>query len=155
MYESEDKMVSHPDHYQSGNGLEVIDVIEAFTADLTGIEAVCVGNALKYTCRFKKKNGAQDVKKAIWYLTRLLEKLEKTEEVKEPVRTKHDNARIPAIHIWGIGNHPDYLMDTYYEDECPSIFREDDDIFIIDTNNGINPYIKKEFRYEIVKKEND
>jgi hypothetical protein len=34
MYESKDKMVSHPDHYQSANGLEVIDCIEAFTAGL-------------------------------------------------------------------------------------------------------------------------
>lgn len=31
MYESNDKMVSHPKHYQSKSGLEVIDVIEAFT----------------------------------------------------------------------------------------------------------------------------
>lgn len=39
MYESTDKSVSHPSHYQSETGLEVIDVIEAFTFDLTGIEA--------------------------------------------------------------------------------------------------------------------
>ena len=30
MYESDDKMVSHPSHYQSETGLEVIDVIEAY-----------------------------------------------------------------------------------------------------------------------------
>ena len=40
MYESDDKMVSHPSHYQSETGLEVIDVIEAFTFDLKGIEAM-------------------------------------------------------------------------------------------------------------------
>ena len=28
MYESEDRMVSHPDHYISETGMEVIDVIE-------------------------------------------------------------------------------------------------------------------------------
>ena len=39
MYESEDRMVSHPDHYISETGMEVIDVIEAFTSDLKGIEA--------------------------------------------------------------------------------------------------------------------
>ena len=37
MYESDDKMVSHPSHYQSETGLEVIDVIEAFTFDLKGM----------------------------------------------------------------------------------------------------------------------
>ena len=36
MYESEDRMVSHPDHYISETGMEVIDVIEAFTFDLKG-----------------------------------------------------------------------------------------------------------------------
>ena len=30
MYESKDVMVSHPSHYKSKNGMEVIDVIEAF-----------------------------------------------------------------------------------------------------------------------------
>ena len=62
-YESDDVMVSHPDHYQSENGLEVIDVIEAFTAELNGIEATDTGNILKYACRWKKKNGIQDLKK--------------------------------------------------------------------------------------------
>ena len=50
MYESDDKMVSHPSHYQSETGLEVIDVIEAFTFDLKGIEATDTGNiCLLYT----------------------------------------------------------------------------------------------------------
>ena len=73
MYESKDKMVSHPDHYQSETGMEVIDVIEAFTFDLTGIEAVDTGNVIKYICRWKKKNGLQDLEKAQWYLNHLIE----------------------------------------------------------------------------------
>ena len=36
-YECDDQMVSHPNHYQGKNGMEVIDVIEAFTEDLKGI----------------------------------------------------------------------------------------------------------------------
>lgn len=55
MYESKDAMVSHPAHYQSETGLEVIDVIEAFTVDLNGIEATDTGNVLKYMCRWKKR----------------------------------------------------------------------------------------------------
>ena len=65
--------VNHPQHYQSKSGLEVIDVIDAFTDDLTGMEAVCTGNALKYICRWKNKNGIEDIKKAIWYLNKLIE----------------------------------------------------------------------------------
>lgn len=81
MYESNDRMVSHPDHYQSKTGLEVIDVIEAFTHDLMGIEATDTGNVIKYICRWKQKNGIQDLKKAAWYLQHLIEHLEnKTEK---------------------------------------------------------------------------
>ena len=75
-YESNDNMVSHPPHYQSATGLEVIDVIEAFTADLTGIEAVDTANAIKYICRWKHKNGLQDLKKAMWYLQREIDRIE-------------------------------------------------------------------------------
>lgn len=75
-YESTDKMVSHPDHYQSKTGLEVIEVIEAFTSDLTGIEAVDTANVIKYICRWKKKNGLQDLNKAMWYLQNLINHLE-------------------------------------------------------------------------------
>lgn len=71
-YESEDKMVSHPSHYQSKNGIEVIDVIEAFTEDLEGMEAVCTANAIKYLCRWNKKNGVQDLEKSIWYIQKLI-----------------------------------------------------------------------------------
>lgn len=71
-YKSVDRMVSHPSHYQSKNGIEVIDVIEAFTEDLEGIEAICTGNAIKYLCRWSKKNGVQDLEKAIWYLQHLI-----------------------------------------------------------------------------------
>lgn len=79
MYECDDKMVSHPAHYQSNTGLEVIDVIEAFTFDLKGIEAVDTANVIKYICRWKAKNGLQDLKKAKWYLTHLIEHIEKLE----------------------------------------------------------------------------
>lgn len=74
-YETNDKMVSHPDHYKSGR-YEVIDIIDEFTKDLSGTEAVCTANAIKYILRWKKKNGIQDVKKAIWYLQHMVDKEE-------------------------------------------------------------------------------
>jgi hypothetical protein len=76
-------MVNHPSHYMSETGLEAIDVIEAFTFDLKGIEAVCTGNALKYLCRWKSKNGVEDLKKAEWYLNRLIKHVEKLEKENE------------------------------------------------------------------------
>ena len=75
MYESftDDSMVNHPSHYQSESGLEVIDVVEAFTSDLKGIEATDTGNILKYICRWNKKNRLQDLEKAQWYLKHLID----------------------------------------------------------------------------------
>ena len=72
--------VNHPKHYQSKNGLEVIDVIDAFTNELSGEEAYYTGNIIKYICRWKSKNGLEDLKKAKWYLTRLIEKIENKKE---------------------------------------------------------------------------
>ena len=73
-------MVNHPAHYKAVNGLEVIDVIEAFTAKLTGIQATDTGNIIKYICRWKEKNGLEDLKKAQWYLNHLISIIEKENE---------------------------------------------------------------------------
>ena len=80
MYESTDKMVSHPKHYQSKSGLEVIDVISAFTEGLEGIEAADTANIIKYACRWKCKNGIQDLEKIMWYTQHLIEHLKNKEE---------------------------------------------------------------------------
>lgn len=80
MYESDDKFVSHPPHYQSSSGLETIDVIEAFTDGLNGIEASDTANIIKYACRWKKKNGIQDLEKILWYTNHLIEHLKKEKE---------------------------------------------------------------------------
>ena len=69
-------MVNHPKHYKAKNGMEVIDVIEAFTANLEGYEATHTGNVIKYICRWKEKNGLEDLKKAQWYLNRLIKNIE-------------------------------------------------------------------------------
>ena len=73
-------MVSHPPHYQSKKGMEVIDVIEAFTADLVGIEATDTGNVIKYICRWKHKNGVEDLEKARWYLNHLIKHAKKRQK---------------------------------------------------------------------------
>lgn len=72
-------MVNHPPHYISETGLEVIDVIEAFTFNLKGIEATDTGNIIKYICRWKQKNGIQDLEKAKWYIDHLISHLQKIE----------------------------------------------------------------------------
>lgn len=65
--------INHPAHYTQG-GIECIDAIEAAVGELSGIEAVCTGNAIKYLWRWRKKNGIEDLKKARWYINRLIER---------------------------------------------------------------------------------
>lgn len=78
--ENKEDMVNHPNHYKTKSGIEAIDAMEAFTEGLRGYEAVETGNVLKYICRWKKKNGLEDLKKARWYLNRLIENVEKENE---------------------------------------------------------------------------
>ena len=72
-------MVNHPKHYKAKNGMEAIDVIEAFTEGLSGIEATDTGNIIKYALRWKEKNGVEDIKKIVWYANHLINHLEKDE----------------------------------------------------------------------------
>ena len=70
--------VNHPAHY-TGSKVECIDALEAATAELTGIEAVCTSNAIKYLWRWKRKGGVEDLRKAIWYINHLIEHEEGTD----------------------------------------------------------------------------
>ena len=71
-------MVNHPSHYTQG-GIECIDALKAATVSKTGIEAVCTANAIKYLWRYEEKHGIEDVKKARWYIDRLIKELEEKE----------------------------------------------------------------------------
>jgi hypothetical protein len=61
----------NPDHYKHAK-VECIDAIEAATEGLEGFEGMCTGNSIKYLWRWKKKGGKEDLKKARWYINRLL-----------------------------------------------------------------------------------
>ena len=67
-------MVSHPKHYNQG-GIECIDALKAATIGKRGIEAVCVANVIKYLWRYEEKNGIEDVRKAKWYIERVLKEM--------------------------------------------------------------------------------
>jgi hypothetical protein len=69
-------MVNSPSHYTQGE-IECIDAIAQVVKDLDGMEAMCTGNAIKYLWRWKHKNGVEDLKKAQWYLQRMIDNYEK------------------------------------------------------------------------------
>lgn len=66
-----DDNVNHPSHYTNGN-VECIDAIQsALTPE--EFEGYCKANAIKYLWRAGlKSNKAEDLKKANWYITKLI-----------------------------------------------------------------------------------
>ena len=66
--------VNRPKHYCKG-GVESIEFVKAAVSNLSGFEAVCVANIIKYMWRYKEKNGLEDVMKAAKYLEWLQEEV--------------------------------------------------------------------------------
>ena len=70
----EEDMVNHPPHYNKA-GIETIDAIKAMTDG--GFEYYLQGNIMKYLWRYRYKNGVEDLEKALWYLKKLINVVEK------------------------------------------------------------------------------
>ncbi len=59
----------NPSHYKQGN-IEVIEFI--LDQNLNYMD----GNVVKYITRYKHKNGLEDLKKARWYINKIIEEKE-------------------------------------------------------------------------------
>ena len=66
-------MVNSPPHYNK-SGIECIEAIKAMTGD--GFKFYLQGNIMKYLRRYLYKNGVEDLKKAKWYLSELIDNVE-------------------------------------------------------------------------------
>lgn len=65
--------VNYPKHYlQHPSGIECIEITEHFN--------FCIGNAIKYLWRGDHKNGLEDLKKAVWYINREIDRRTKDYE---------------------------------------------------------------------------
>jgi len=66
-----DDSVNKPEHYQGD-----IECIEAIEAAMSHEEFIGYlrGNIFKYNWRYRNKNGIEDLRKAEWYLRKLIEK---------------------------------------------------------------------------------
>ncbi len=76
-YKEEVDNVNHPPHYkQHPSGVECIEIAEHHN--------FCIGNAIKYLWRSGLKNNAvEDLKKAQWYITREIARLENVTEARK------------------------------------------------------------------------
>ena len=64
--------VNSPKHYaDTCGGIECIDAIEA-SMSMEEFKGFLKGNVQKYVWRYAQKNGVEDLKKAKWYLERLI-----------------------------------------------------------------------------------
>lgn len=67
-----------PNHYACDEEgvIECIDYIESHAFDFLE------GNVIKYVTRYQSKNGTEDLKKAQWYLERLIKRNEEFDQKK-------------------------------------------------------------------------
>lgn len=64
-------IVQNPQHY-NGNKYQCIDImLDTYNKD--AVASFCKLNAFKYLYRTEKKNGLEDIKKAVWYLNKYIE----------------------------------------------------------------------------------
>jgi uncharacterized protein DUF3310 len=59
-----------PGYYQGAGGMQPFDVIDAFGLDFYE------GNVVKYVCRWRKKNGLEDLRKARTYIGEVIKRAE-------------------------------------------------------------------------------
>lgn len=64
--------INQPSHYTYGK-IDCIDAIDSAVSGLSGFESFCTGNAIKYLWRWKLKGGVDDLRKAEWYIKKLIE----------------------------------------------------------------------------------
>ena len=62
--------VNHPSHY--AGKVECIDVLKDIMTKEQFV-GFCKGNIIKYLWRSERKNGTEDLKKAQWYMNKLVE----------------------------------------------------------------------------------
>ena len=84
-----EEKIDHPAHYNlnnmkcsCGRQIECIDV--------TRHKSFVIGNAIKYMWRYEQKNGVEDLRKAIWYITDEIERLESEQNKPKPYKTYAD-----------------------------------------------------------------
>jgi hypothetical protein len=71
MANQEQDLINNPNHYTTG-GIETIDFIQAKLSK-EAFRGFLLGNIVKYSSRHEHKGGIEDIKKAQWYINKLVE----------------------------------------------------------------------------------
>ena len=94
MKAEEEDMVNSPPHYNQA-GVECIEAIRAATDE--GYEYYLQGNIIKYLWRYRYKNGVEDLEKAQWYLTKLIEERKRGQYATHPIPTIHSQVPLRTV----------------------------------------------------------
>lgn len=93
----------NPSHYRQGK-IECIDALESATINKKGLDAICTANIIKYIWRCEEKGGVEDMKKAMWYLQKMIDHNTPKEEFVHPSAAKEFHHPIsslaPQDNIW-------------------------------------------------------
>ena len=79
----------NPDHYKR-LPVEAIEIIEEAIEGAPSVKAFLHGQVLKYVLRCWKKNGIEDLRKAKWYLDRLIDSLQDDEQKASDLQSLKD-----------------------------------------------------------------
>lgn len=92
-------LVNHPPHYtNSDSGIECIEAIES-SMSMEEFKGFLKGNVQKYIWRYSQKNGAEDLKKAKWYLERLITIVELEDAMRNAVEKKESVGYDPDDYL--------------------------------------------------------
>ena len=69
--DNKEEKVNHPSHYNFTK-METLDIIDNFSTHEEYV-GFLKGNVIKYLHRYSHKNGMEDLRKASWYLNKLIE----------------------------------------------------------------------------------
>jgi len=106
--------VNSPKHYaDTCGGIECIEAIEA-SMSMEEFKGFLKGNVQKYVWRYAQKNGAEDLKKAKWYLERLIT-LRTIEEAMAKGVIRDNSKKVAEVIA-------SYDPDAYMASGCPDGF---------------------------------
>lgn len=139
LVDTHNEAVNHPSHYTYGS-IETINMIES----CGWLPHFCAGNALKYLTRHEHKGKKiEDLEKADWYITKLIEYYKKEEEKNKPVEREVDSDIVeqddetPEEKFFNqFYDFLNYTFNDYYNYTC-NFLKQNGDLVINGTSTSL------------------
>lgn len=144
----------NPDHYKVG-GIETWDYLKAKLSP-TQLAGFALGNCLKYISRSNHKGKVEDLRKAKWYLDKIIEELEKDES--KPLKNTNFILCGTTWFVYSGNKYPfgykNPIVNVLYENQETEENIKADKLMWDYSNNSIREGFKI-IGYQIVKEDNE